>query len=171
MGNAARTSAVVMLALALLAPAQAASLGAGVAAFNRQNYNVAAVIFGPLAEAGDARAQYYLGFMYETGRGVPQDYVTAVYWYRRAANQGETTAQFRLGLLFDKGQGTAQDYVQAHLWLDLAAAHSPPPTRDYYARLRDAMATKMTRGELGTARFLAVKWVRVREHPVVIAHP
>jgi TPR repeat protein len=171
MGKAARLSATAVLALALLGPAQAASFRAGVAAFNHESFNAAGVIFGPLAEAGDARAQFYLGFMYETGRGVPQDYVTAIYWYRRAASQGETTAQCRLGLLYDKGQGVAQDYVEAHKWLNLAAAHAPPPAREYYARLRDALATKMTRGQIGTARLLAVQWVAVRERPVVVAHP
>jgi TPR repeat protein len=171
MGHAARLSACLVLALALLAPAQAASFRSGVAAFNRENFNAAGVIFGPLAEAGDARAQFYLGFMYETGRGVPQDYVTAAYWYRRAANQGDTAAQCRLGLLYDKGQGVAQSYIEAHKWLDLAAAHAPPATRDYYARLRDAVATKMARGEIGTARVLALQWVAVRERVVVVAHP
>jgi len=175
MGQAARILAHVVaclaLALALLAPAQAASVRAGVAAFNRQNFNAAAVIFGPLAETGDPRAQFYLGLMYETGRGVPQDYLTAGYWYHRAANQGETTAQFRLGLLYDKGLGVVQDYIEAHKWLDLATAHAPPATRDYFARIRDALASKMTRGEIGTARVLALQWVAVRERPGALAHP
>jgi len=171
MGKVARIAAGLAVALALAMSAQAASFGAGVAAFRHQNFNVAAVIFGRLAEAGNPHAQFYLGFMYETGRGVPQDYLTAAYWYRRAANQGETTAQYRLGLLFDKGQGVTQDYIEAHKWLNLAAAHAPPPTRDYCARVRDAIATKMTRGEIGTARVLALQWVAVRERPVVIVHP
>jgi uncharacterized protein len=170
MRNAARILVCLAVALALAAPARAASFGAGVAAYRHQNFNIAAVIFGPLAEAGNPGAQFYLGFMYETGRGVPQDYLTAAYWYRRAANQGETTAQYRLGLLFDKGQGVVQDYIEAHKWLNLAAAHAPPPTRDYCARLRDAVATKMTRGQIGTARVLALQWIAVRERPLRIAH-
>jgi uncharacterized protein len=173
MRNAARILASLTLALALafarVGAADAASLRAGIAAFNRENFNAAAVILGPLAETGDARAQFYLGLMYEIGRGVPQDYATAVYWYRRAANQGETTAQYRLGLLFDKGQGVSQNYIEAHMWLNLAAAHAPPATRDYCARLRDALASKMTRGEIGVARVLALQWVAVRERR--IAHP
>lgn len=170
MAIAVRIVVCLVVALALAAPARAASFGAGAAAFSRQNFNAAAVIFGPLAEAGNARAQFYLGFMYETGRGVPQDYVTAAYWYHRAANQGETTSQYRLGLLFDKGFGVAQNYIEAHMWLNLAAAHAPPPTRDFSVRLRDAIATKMTRGEIGTARVLALQWVAVRERPVRVAH-
>jgi TPR repeat protein len=171
MRHAARILVCLALIVTAVGAAHAASLRAGIAAFNRENFNAAAVILGLLAERGDARAQFYLGFMYEGGRGVPQDYATAVYWYKRAANQGETTAQYRLALLFDKGRGVSQDYIQAHKWLNLAAAHAPPATRDSCARLRDAIATKMTRGEIGVARVLALELVAVRERPVAVAHP
>ena len=40
------------------------------------------------AEAGDSTAQYNLGQMYRTGRGVPKDFAEAVKWYRLAAEQG-----------------------------------------------------------------------------------
>ena len=43
-------------------------------------------------------AQYNLGVMYENGQGVPQDYKTAVKWYRLAAEQGDAGAQFNLGV-------------------------------------------------------------------------
>jgi uncharacterized protein len=42
----------------------------------------------PLAEQGVAPAQHDLGVMYANGQGVPQDYATAVSWYRKAAEQG-----------------------------------------------------------------------------------
>jgi len=159
-----------LLALAFLAPAQAASLRAGLAAYERQDYNAAAAILRPLAISGDPRAQSYVGYMYETGRGFPQNYNVAAYWYFRAANQGESTAQYMLGLLYDKGDGVQQDYIKAHMWLDLAAAHAPPKSRDYCVRLRNAVATKMTRGEIGVARQLALQWVPVRElHGVAVA--
>ena len=160
-----------VLALALLAPAQAASLRAGLAAYDRQDFNAAATILRPLAIAGDPRAQSYVGYMYANGRGFPQNYNVAAYWYFRAANQGESTAQYMLGLLYDKGDGVQQDYIKAHMWLDLAAAHAPPKSRDYAVRLRDAVATKMTRGEIGVARQLALQWVPVREHPGVAVAP
>lgn len=47
--------------------------------------------------------------MYETGRGLPQDYMLAAAWYQRAAQQGYPRAQHLLGLLYDKGQGVAED--------------------------------------------------------------
>jgi TPR repeat protein len=153
----------VLLALVMVGQASAVSMGTGMAAYNREDFVTAARIFGPFAEAGNVRAQSYLGFMYSTGRGVPQNYIMAVYWYRRAAEQGDPTAQYMLGLLYDKGQGVPQNYIEAHKWLNLSAAHAPPKVRDYSARIRDALATKMTRGELGTARLRALEWVPVPE--------
>ncbi len=171
MNTTARIVACLTLALALLAPAQAASLRAGLSAYERQDFNAAAAILRPLAIAGDPRAQSYVGYMYATGRGFPQNYNVAAYWYFRAANQGESTAQYMLGLLYDKGDGVQQDYIKAHMWLDLAAAHAPPKSRDFCVRLRDAVATKMTRGEIGVARQLALQWVPVRERPGVAVAP
>ena len=63
----------------------------------------------PAAERGDARAQGYLGFMYQYGRGVPQSYPLALYWYRRGAEQGDPAAQHLLGLMYDKGHGVDRD--------------------------------------------------------------
>jgi uncharacterized protein len=76
-------------ALLILAPgfAEAQSFPQGVSAFNRQDYVSASRILIPLAEQGVRAAQSYLGFMFETGRGVPQNYTEAAMWYRRAAEQ------------------------------------------------------------------------------------
>ena len=40
------------------------------------------------AENGNAHAQNNLGFMYDQGKGVPQDYVKALQLYCKATNQG-----------------------------------------------------------------------------------
>ncbi|WP_425537018.1 tetratricopeptide repeat protein, partial [Klebsiella pneumoniae] len=45
------------------------------------------------AEAGDAKAQLFVGLVYATGEGVKQNKQTAVEWYRKAADQGDATAQ------------------------------------------------------------------------------
>ena len=58
-----------------------------------------------LAEAGDTEAQYNLGLMYVNGRGVAQDDVEAVAWYRRAAEQGIAEAQYWLGYIFARSAG------------------------------------------------------------------
>ena len=51
----------------------------------------------PLAEQGDAGAQYRLGVMYQLGWGVTKDYKEAIRWYRRVAEQGDADAQKILG--------------------------------------------------------------------------
>lgn len=155
--------AAMLLLLAAGDFAEAATLRQGVSAFNRQNYVLASQIFIPYAERGDPAAQTYLGFMFETGRGVPQNYTEAAMWYRRAAEQGDSLAQYSLGLLYDRGQGVPRDIVEASKWLNLAAAAAPPRAREARVRIRDAVTSKMTRGEITQARLRALEWAPTRE--------
>jgi len=111
------------------------------------------------AERGDARAQARLGFMYATGRDVPQNYALAAYWYRRGAEQGNAVAQHLLGLAYDKGFGVPADLVLAHMWLNLAAARSRGDAHEDNVRLRDAVAGKLSLGQLADAQQLAAVWV------------
>jgi len=97
-----------------------------------------------LAEQGVRPAQSYLGFMFETGRGVPQNYTEAAMWYRRAAEQGDSLAQYSLGLLYDRGQGVPQDIVEANKWLNLSTAAAPRKARE--ARARGSGARRESRG-------------------------
>src|SRR3977135_2521321 len=97
-------------------PGVAATFQQGVSAFKRQDYVSASPIFIPLAERGEPTAQAYLGYMFETGRGVPQNYTEAAMWYRRAAEQGDSLAQYSLGLLYDHGFGVPRDIVEANKW-------------------------------------------------------
>src|SRR5258708_32686329 len=131
--------------------AEAAGSRQGASAFNRQQYLLASQNFFPLAEQGDPAAQTYLGFMFESGRGVPKNYTEAAMWYRRAAEQGDSLAQYSLGLLYDRGQGVPQDIVEANKWLNLSTATAARGAREARARIRDAVTSKMTRGELARA--------------------
>ena len=54
-------------------------------AFLSGDYALAARLFRPLAEQGDARAQVYLGMLYTEGQGIPQDFIRAHMWYTVAA--------------------------------------------------------------------------------------
>lgn len=73
------------------------------------------------AEQGNAGGQFYLGFLYEKGDGVPQSYPEALKWYRLAADQGFDAAQASIGFLYDSGHGVPQSYVEALKWYRLAA--------------------------------------------------
>ena len=54
----------------------------------------------PLAEQGNAAAQFQLGWMYDNGLGVPENNKEAVKNYKRAAEQGYARAQFNLGMMY-----------------------------------------------------------------------
>jgi TPR repeat protein len=83
------------------------------------------------AKAGDASAQYSLGYAYENGKGAPQDYAQAVEWYEKAALQGYAAAQGALGLMYERNEGIPQDYGEAYFWLDLAAQASPTENKEH----------------------------------------
>ncbi|MFG1481251.1 sel1 repeat family protein, partial [Xanthobacter sp. V4C-4] len=89
---------------------------------------------------------------------VPQDVAVAAWWYASAAEQGEATAQYLLGLAYDAGRGVPRDVVLSQKWLILAAARADRHQRDIYLRIRDAVATKMSRAQLHLAQSLAVTW-------------
>jgi TPR repeat protein len=113
---------------------------------------------GPMARRGNAHAEALLGYMYEHGLGVPQSWPAAVDYYLLAAEQGDATGQYLLGLMYDKGFGVSRDLVQAYKWLNLAASHGPKNNREYFLRLRDAVASKMTRAQLDLGQQLALEW-------------
>ena len=76
----------------------------GYAAYKKGDYKAAFAKFKPLAEQGNASAQTILGLIYYDGKGVPQDYQKAVYWYQKAAKQGITVAQANLGTMYALGE-------------------------------------------------------------------
>jgi TPR repeat protein len=65
-----------------------------------------------------------LGFLYDTGAGVKQDYVEARYWYEKAANEGSAYAMGNLARLYDQGLGTAVDPDEAVRWAIAAVSRS-----------------------------------------------
>ncbi len=74
------------------------------------------------AEAGDAKAQYRLGGMYEYGRaGAPKDYRQAFFWYKKAAEQGYAPGQRGLGKCYELGLGVKADPSKAAYWYKKAA--------------------------------------------------
>lgn len=86
-----------------------------------QDYTKAGEEFRKSAEQGNTIAQYYLGRMYENGRGVSQDNAKAVEWYRKSAEQGYVDAQYGLGYMYHNGIGVSKDYAKAAEWYRKAA--------------------------------------------------
>ncbi len=148
----------VALFVLLAAPALA-GLDEGWAAYERGDYASTLREWKPLAEQGNASAQYNIGFMYANRQGVRRDYGEAAKWYRRAAERGHADAQLLLGLLYRKGRGVPLNYVQAHMWYSLAAAGTPSSEmRSKLNRLRDILAESMTPAQIAEAQRLAREW-------------
>ncbi len=114
------------------------------------------------AGRGNAVAEARLGWLYLKGRGVPQDFHLAAKWFYRAAVQGEGFAQYQLAMMYNKGQGVPRDYLLAYMWLNLSASQAVGDDGDFKARMRDAIASKMTDAQIKAAQRMAVSWYRAR---------
>jgi uncharacterized protein len=116
---------ILMLGLVfglMIEPATAAELDDAVAAAHRGDYAAALRRLSPLAEKGDARAQFDIGFMHAYGWGVQRNPADAISWYRKAADQGLAVAQHFLGLAYVNGEGVRPDDAEAARWFTRAAA-------------------------------------------------
>jgi TPR repeat protein len=149
---------LLILAVALVAPGRAedadASFRAGLAAFNEGSYARAFAAWGPIAAAGEARAQEGIGYMYYSGRGVPRDSRKAAEFFYRAADQGEPTAQLFLALMFDRANGVPKSPPLAMMWLELAMAGGLAEAYD----LRENIMQSMTEAERTEAWRLIARW-------------
>jgi len=65
----------------------------GVTAYKAGDYGQAYRIWQPLAESGNARAQFHLGALYYEGRGVTQDLSNFRVWLNRASERGPSLAR------------------------------------------------------------------------------
>jgi TPR repeat protein len=122
MGKHSGSAIIVAAALALVAPAAAQSVKAGIEAFGRGDYAAALGQWRPLAARGNADAMFNLGQAYRLGRGIPIDLGAAEDWYTRAARVGHVDAQTQLGMmLFQNGYSRS---TMAMEWL-IATPCSP----------------------------------------------
>ena len=135
-------------------PAMAGPFEDARAASTRGDHATAIMLLRPLADRGNAAAQFRLGVMYDNGWGVPQDLAQAMDWYRKAAEQGYAAAQFNLGVMYDNASGVPQDFVQAHKWFSLAAAQGEADA----IKECDAIAAKMMPAQIAEAQKLASEW-------------
>ena len=131
----------------------------GLLAYHRGDHAVAMEIWRPLAERGDASAQYMVGYLYAQGEGVVSNSGTAAKWYHRAADQGDPDAQLNLGLLYVDGVGVKKSYVSAYQWFALAYLTYPPGEyRDHAFRNRENVATLMSAKQIEKAERLVRRW-------------
>ena len=102
------------------------------------------------ARRGDEDAVALLGWFYDTGRHVRQDYARAAEYYRRVVRDNPSV-QWRLGVMYDLGQGVPEnpgealrlfrqaagnDDVNAHVSLGVMYANGRGVRPDYFQSMR-----------------------------------
>jgi len=155
MRNLIKTFLLIMM-LSVSHAAIAGDYEDGLAAWEKQDFATALRLWTPLAEKGDANAQFSLGALYNHGQGVAQDYKTAVKWYTLAAEQGKASAQYNIALMYDHGKGIAQDYVKAHMWFNIAAIDGDADA----IKNGDIVTKKMSSAQIAEAQKAASRCIK-----------
>lgn len=118
---------------------------AALEAMRAGNYAIAYYHWFPLAEAGDAEAQFGIGWMYHNGYGLVIDNKQTVQWWSRAAEQGYSDALFALGMLFAAGDEAVKRNPQRAADYYLKAARSGHEDARYMLKELIALDTKAIR--------------------------
>ncbi len=93
----------------------------------KQDYGEAHKWLKKSADAGDARGQYYLGYLYQSGEIGKANYNKAKEWYEKSADQGNASAIYGLGVLYYLGKGDIiEDDEKARELFEKAAAKGHP---------------------------------------------
>lgn len=153
----ALASFCLLLAFAAASPAAAAPIDDANAAYQRGNFAAAEKILLPLAESGNAYAQYRLGQVYAEATGELRSVEEAAKWFESAALQGQPHAQYKLGILYVNGNGVSKDFVQAYMWLSLST-RSVAGSGSEAVRQRDLVAARMSSSQLADAKKLVKNW-------------
>lgn len=112
---------LLFLAVSLFAIQVAAGYSEGETAFNEQRYTQAFTEFLPLAENGDFRSEYYVGYLYLNGYGVPRDTKRALEYLNKAINQNYDMAQSLMAFLYSQGDVVPKDKKKALALYEKAA--------------------------------------------------
>jgi len=106
------------------------------------------------AAQNEPEAEFYLGYLYEMGKFLPQDHALAFQNYRAAALMHYGPAENNLASLYQHGQGVPRDPTEALQWY-LASAQDGDPTGQIN------LATLYYRGEdISQDYEKTVRWLR-----------
>ena len=102
------------------------------------DYEKAAYWFEQAAEEDDLISINNLGWMYENGFGVEQDYATALNYFYKAAEAGYAVAQCNVGRYYiEQRGGMPKDIEHAKQWLQLSADQGYERAVQLLEELRD----------------------------------
>jgi len=93
----------------------------GLQAYRAKDYQLARQTFKPMAEAGHAKAQRYMGSIYDKGLGVTRELRRAMIWFEQSAEQGNVKLQYELGQRYLNDKDIGRDYGKVIYWWQKAA--------------------------------------------------
>lgn len=133
---------------------QAQTFEQSLSASDRGDDRAAFAGFKKLGEEGNSKAQFNVGLMYRSGRGVAADDQQAAAWYRKAAEQGDVDAQYNLAEIYRNEQSALKDEQTAYFWLLLASAQG----HQNAARNRDFVVRRLSLEARTSAETAARNW-------------
>lgn len=108
----------------------------------KEEYAALEAKYRPVAEAGDAEAQFQLGRLYNSYASCTdrkERKIEALRWFRKAAEQGHVEAQYWTGLYHRHGlEVVAKDKAESDIWFSKAAAQGHTKAMMYLGRYREA---------------------------------
>ncbi|MEZ0224209.1 MAG: tetratricopeptide repeat protein [Alphaproteobacteria bacterium] len=114
---------------------------AGIESLELAEYQTALELLLPLAERGDAYAQWQVGEIYQQGLGVKKDDTEAAKWYRKAfqtlqpqGERGSAEGQYLVSRMYH-GKGVEANLAEAEKWLRMAADHGDFTAQSYLSSL------------------------------------
>jgi len=96
-------------------------LSSGVAAFEAKHFSRSSQLLSPLADAGNADAQYRMAIMMQNGLGMTENEMQAFKYMREAAQSGHALAQHGLGFMYLEGECVDKNPSKAVEWFTKAA--------------------------------------------------
>ena len=122
------------------------------------NYNHAFGFYHIAALKGEKKAQFQLGQMYMSGRGITQDFQKGVQWLTRSANQGYVKAQMELANLYENNE-KLKNVTGAYAWNSILAAYNSDVIGTEAAEKRDELAKKIPNKNLTEQQAAVRAWV------------
>ena len=130
-----KVSCLTALPIILSSASWGDDLALGQEAYYSGDYQAALTNWQPLAEDGQAGAQFGMGLLYGNGFGVALDDDLALKWYLLAAEQGHAEAQCNIAVMYANGWGVPQDNDEAFRWYSLSAAQGTVPAQVSLAKM------------------------------------
>jgi TPR repeat protein len=132
--------------------------------YDQGDFALAADLAWPLAEAGDAGAQYMLGVLHATGQGVKLDCDIAAEWFKRSSDGGYTLAMFTFAQHYEQGVCVTKDLQEAFTLYEKAAYRKHPG-----AQYKLGWMYEQGRGTDTDAAKAAVWYARAADNSIVDA--